>query len=76
MSSARAVTKRSGSGGWASSMRTRRTFDELINHHTQEGHMDTAAMNIVTLMLTSLSYFVTFILGYGVRSYVYSHQRR
>lgn len=54
----------------------RRTFAELINHRTQEGHMDTTAISIVTLMLTSLSYLVTFILGYGVRSYVYSQQRR
>jgi hypothetical protein len=57
-------------------MMTRRTFDGLINHHTQEGHMDTAATSIVIPMLTSLSYLVTFVLGYGVRSYVYSHQRR
>jgi hypothetical protein len=38
--------------------------------------MDTAAMNIVILTLVSLSYLVTFVLGYGLRTYVYSHQRR
>jgi hypothetical protein len=57
-------------------MISQRTFDELINHHAQEGPMDTLAMNILILTLISLSYLVTFILGYGVRSYVYSHQRR
>jgi hypothetical protein len=57
-------------------MISQRTFDELINHHTQKGPMDTLAMNILILTLISLSYLVTFILGYGVRSYVYSHQRR
>jgi len=38
--------------------------------------MDTEAMNIVVFMLTALSYLATFVLGYGVCSYVYSHQRR
>jgi hypothetical protein len=38
--------------------------------------MDTDAMNIVIPLLKVLSYLATFMLGYGMRSYVYSHQRR
>jgi hypothetical protein len=57
-------------------MITRGTFDKLTNILTQEGFMDTNAMNTVVFMLTVLSYLGTFMLGYGMRSYVYSHQRR
>jgi len=53
-----------------------RSMLRSTNRRTQEGHMDTAAMNIVILTLVSLSYLVTFVLGYGLRTYVYSHQRR
>jgi hypothetical protein len=43
----------------------------------EEGNlMDTDAMTYVTTLLTALSYLVTFIFGYGIRSYIYSHQRR
>ena len=38
--------------------------------------MDTDAMNIVVTLLRILSYLGVFMLGYGMRSYVYSHQRR
>jgi len=38
--------------------------------------MDTDAMNIVIPLLRVLSYLGTFMLGYAMRSYVYSHQRR
>ena len=38
--------------------------------------MDTDVVNIVVPLLRVLSYLGTFMLGYGMRSYVYSHQRR
>ena len=38
--------------------------------------MDTEALSVITLLLTISSYFVTFLLGYGVRSYFDSRQRR
>jgi hypothetical protein len=38
--------------------------------------MDTESMNTLVLILTVLSYLGTFMLGYGMRSYIYSHQRR
>ena len=38
--------------------------------------MDPDAMQTIVFLLTALSYLGTFMLGYGMRSYVYSHQRR
>jgi len=38
--------------------------------------MDHTALSIVIIILTISSYFVTFLLGYGVRSYFDSRQRR
>lgn len=37
--------------------------------------MDTDALNILVITLKVLSYIGTFMLGYGVRSYVSSHHR-
>jgi hypothetical protein len=33
-------------------------------------------MDIIVLLLSLTSYVVTFMLGYGVRSYLSSHRRR
>jgi len=38
--------------------------------------MDTEATNMLVSILTILSYLATFMLGYGMRTYIYSHQRR
>ena len=38
--------------------------------------MDQEAMTIISVLLAILSYAVTFMFGYGMRSYIYSRQRR
>ena len=37
--------------------------------------MDSDAMTYLTILLTALSYLGTFVLGYGMRSNIYSHRR-
>jgi hypothetical protein len=38
--------------------------------------MDKDAMNVIILLLTVLSYVGVFALGYAMRSYLLSHERR
>jgi hypothetical protein len=38
--------------------------------------VDNSALNMIVTILSIASYLVTFLLGYGIRSYLDSRQRR
>lgn len=55
--------------------RAQRKFDRLDGSLEEGNFMDSDAMTYLTILLTALSYLGTFVLGYGMRSYIYSHRR-